>query len=141
MSLEPALNSLAPPNDLSRRWFLKAAAAVAAPCFVPGAALGLAGNVAASNRIAMGILGVGVRGADAIQRMLPLSDGQVVAVSDVRTPRREAAVRMVEGFYADAKARGSYQGCTAYHDFLGLLGGPISTPSSCACPTTGTASH
>ncbi len=108
---------------LSRRGFLIGTlAAAAAPQIVPAAALGLDGKVAANDRIVVGMLGVGVRGADALRRLLPLNDCQVVAVSDVRTPRRDAAVRTTESFYAAQKAKGSYQGCTGYHEFRELLG-------------------
>jgi predicted dehydrogenase len=68
------------------------------------------------------VLGVGVRGADALQRLLPLPDGQVVAISDVRSPRREAAVRMVQNFYATVAAKGTHRGCSDYRDFRDLLG-------------------
>jgi len=106
---------------VSRRRFLQASAAAAVPVFVPGAALGLSGQTAANDRIAVGMLGVGVRGADALKRLLPLADGQVVAVCDVRAPRREAAVRLTENFYAAEKAKGTYKGCAAYLDFRELL--------------------
>lgn len=68
MSWEKTLNLSSAGGGLSRRRFLKTAAAGAVPCFVPGAALGLAEKVAANDRITVGMLGVGVRGADAPAR-------------------------------------------------------------------------
>ena len=52
---------------INRRSFLRRTAAVALPCIVPSAALGLAGTVAPSNRIAMGFIGCGGRGSGGLQ--------------------------------------------------------------------------
>jgi len=108
--------------ETTRRDFLAgAAAALAAPCFVPAAVLGRSGRPAASERIAVGVIGTGGRGtADMIGIMAsPLS--QVVAVCDCRRPRLEAARKKVEGFYAEEAKGGSYKGCRAYGDFRELI--------------------
>ena len=67
---------------LSRRRFLGAAAALAAPYVVPAAALGKDGAAPANDRIAMGCIGPGGRGSANVSAFLASSETQVVAVCD-----------------------------------------------------------
>ena len=68
----------------SRRQFLQravlAGGALAAPCLIPGSALGLNGAVPPSERIVMGGMGVGNRGTGDLHWMLPEKDVQFVAI-------------------------------------------------------------
>ena len=68
-----------------RREFLKAiATTVAVPTIIGSSALGLAGTVAPSNRITMGLIGCGGHGTSwNLDRMLENPDQQVIAVCDV----------------------------------------------------------
>jgi hypothetical protein len=70
---------------LSRRRFLAAAGAgLAVPAVVPAAALGLAGSVAPSNRIGMGMIGLGRQSlAHNLPVFMRAADAQVVALCDV----------------------------------------------------------
>jgi hypothetical protein len=90
-------------NLLSRRRFLKRAAlagtVLAAPCIVPGSALGLNGAVPASERIVLGGIGVGGRGTGVLNWMLPEKDVQFVAICDAKKSQREAIKRMVDNRY------------------------------------------
>ncbi|MBN2309211.1 MAG: Gfo/Idh/MocA family oxidoreductase [Candidatus Hydrogenedentes bacterium] len=99
---------------LTRRNFVKAAAAcVVGPAVIPSSALGLAGTVAPSNRIAMGFIGLGGRGTGGMRTFLGLDDAQVVAVCDVDRGTREGArdlAKLPEG--------------AAYSDFRELLARP-----------------
>ncbi|MBT3200858.1 MAG: twin-arginine translocation signal domain-containing protein, partial [Phycisphaerales bacterium] len=75
-------------RPITRRGFLKGAAAVgaaiAAPTYIPAAALGKDGAVAASERIAMGFIGTGSHGVGVnLQTFLRLKDSQAVALCDV----------------------------------------------------------
>src|SRR5689334_572068 len=72
---------------LSRRQFLTraGAAAVAAPLFVPAHVLGQPGRPGPNGRIAIGVIGIGIRGKYQIANVPP--DGRVVAVCDWYTPR------------------------------------------------------
>src|SRR5438270_13450821 len=104
-------------SEISRRDFVKsaaAAAALAAPYFVPAFVFGAA---APSNRINVGCIGVGNQGFPNLQRFLKQRDCQVVAVCDVnrgshgyREPGdfygREPAKQAVERYYAEKKNAG-----------------------------------
>jgi len=45
-------------TELSRRCFMAAGAAIAAPYIIPASALGKDGNIAPSNRITIGVIGI-----------------------------------------------------------------------------------
>lgn len=85
------------PRGLSRRRFVSrgatAAAACAAPWFIPASALGLAEKPAPSNRVAVGMIGLG---RQALGRNLPVfmnsADCQVVALCDVDRWRLDPTV-------------------------------------------------
>ncbi len=103
-------------DAISRRGFLRKGAllvgSVGVPCVVPSAALGLAGTVAPSDRIAVGCIGMGIRGTQLANGLLENSDVQVVAVCDVSEDQRRKARTLVE--------RRSGRGCAAYNDFREL---------------------
>jgi predicted dehydrogenase len=104
-------------RKLTRRELLKRSAAgvvLAAPWFVPAAALGRAGKPAASERITLGALGIGPRGTYDLKAMLTQRDVQCVAVCDVQASRREAAKKLVDEHYQT-------KGCATYRDFHELL--------------------
>jgi myo-inositol 2-dehydrogenase/D-chiro-inositol 1-dehydrogenase len=114
-------------QSTTRRRFLKrtaalAGGAIAVPCFVPGSALGAEGRAAPSERIGVGMLGVGRQTvAYNLKAFLASPDTQVVAVCEVDAWRRENARQTTEKHYADQKASGTYKGCTAYGDFREVL--------------------
>ena len=111
----------------TRRTFLKrfaasAAGVVAAPCLVPGSAMGADGRAAPSERIAVGMIGVGRQTvAYNLKAFLNSPDTQVVAVCDVDAWRLENARKTTEKHYGDAKPSGRYRGCAAYGDFRKVL--------------------
>ena len=101
----------------TRRTFLAAAAvgAVAVPTIVSARALGReAGVAAASERITLGVIGIGPRCRYVLGSMLGLSDVQCVAIADVQKSRREAGKQLVDGKYGT-------QDCTLYGDLRELL--------------------
>ena len=69
-------------SGLKRRKFIGAAAASAAFTVVPGHLLGGQNFIPPSDKIAVGYLGLGIRGSIELMGMLPLDDFQVVAVCD-----------------------------------------------------------
>ena len=76
-----------------RRDFLKrSAAAVAAPLIVPAHALGR-GAVPPGEKIVLGGIGLGPRGAYDLKWILQEEDVRFVAVCDVQRKRAEAALR------------------------------------------------
>ena len=108
---------------LTRRDFLRgSAAAIAAPYLVPASALGLDGRPAPSERITVGILGMGSRGGNHLATFLSRGDTQVVAVCDPQQSHREAAQRKAEAKYADLTTAGTYKGCQSTADFREVLG-------------------
>src|SRR6516225_1130895 len=87
----------------SRREALRAAfgtgAIAASPLIVPASALGRGGAVAPSDRVTVGGLGIGSRGAADLKSFLSLADVQFIAVCDVRNERRETIKAMVDKKY------------------------------------------
>ena len=112
-------------KNVNRRTFLKgAAAAVAAPYFVPASALGRGGWKPPSERITVGFIGIGNMGGGHLGGFLDDKQVQVVAVCDVDAVKRKNAFNQVEGKYAADRQAGSYKGCTEYHEFEKLLERP-----------------
>jgi predicted dehydrogenase len=109
----------------SRRTFLKnvGAAAMAPLAFriIPASALGADGATPPSNRIALGLIGVGMVGQGHLRGFLHEAEAQVVAVCDVDRWRRENAQATTEQAYADRRTSGVYRGCAAYNDLRDLL--------------------
>ncbi|HOX02873.1 MAG TPA: Gfo/Idh/MocA family oxidoreductase [Candidatus Paceibacterota bacterium] len=102
----------------TRRSFLKrtlgAGAALAMPGFAPGA---LWGQNAPSNRITIGLIGMGLQMGGHRGGMTGRQDVQVLAVCDVHRGRLQAAKAAVESAYSQRTASGSYKGCAAYHEY------------------------
>jgi predicted dehydrogenase len=103
---------------LNRRELLRAAAAAGGALVLPrpvrAAAIGRDGQVAASERIVMGGIGIGGRGGYDLSILLQERDVQFVAVCDVQKTRREAAKNLVD-------ARNGNHDCAAYRDLRDLL--------------------
>jgi len=106
-------------KDITRRGFLRkvagvSAGAVAFPYIVPSSALGDAADVAPSNRIVMGCIGMGSMGAADMQGFLGKQEVQVVAVCDVDKTQRDKAKTVVDEKYKN-------QDCQAYLDFRDVI--------------------
>ncbi len=104
-----------------RRFLAGALAAVAAPRIIPASALGMNGQLAPSERITIGMLGVGNRGTGSLAAMRPLPDHQVVAIADCRRPRALNAQEMVNRTYAERLGQEQFKGCEIYNDFRDVL--------------------
>ena len=106
---------------LTRRGALKvtatAAVAAAFPSIVPARALGRGAVAAASERITLGVIGIGPRCTYDLKSMLAAPDVQCVAISDVQASRRKAGKKLVDGHYQN-------QDCMLYRDFRELLARP-----------------
>jgi predicted dehydrogenase len=117
----------------SRRRFLQlTATALAAPMIAPASILG-ASRTAPSNRITVGVIGLGAMGTSNLKNFLQQEDAQVVAVCDVHDLHyrdlqaddgkplgREPARELVVKHYAEARKENSYKGCDTYSDFREL---------------------
>ena len=110
-------------HNISRRGFLTGtlAASAVGPLVLPAAVLGRGGQVPPSERITIGVIGVGNRGRHSLNAMRPLPDHQVVAIAEARRDRGESACQMTEEFYAERLGKTSYSGCKLYSDFRDVL--------------------
>jgi len=108
---------------ITRRRFVKTAlAAAAAPYIVPGSALGAAGATAPSNRVTIGMIGVGRQGTIAnLRTFLSFDDVHVPVVCDVDAWRAENARKMVDETYAKKARSGAAKGCDTCKDFRDVL--------------------
>ena len=115
-------------RQVSRRTFLKgtaaaAAGATAAPIVLPSSALGLDGTTAPSNRIAVGMIGVG---RQVLAYNLPFfmaqPDCEVVALCDVDRWRLEVTEERTASYYGGRKNRcPKVPKCPRYIDFRKVL--------------------
>jgi Oxidoreductase family, NAD-binding Rossmann fold/Oxidoreductase family, C-terminal alpha/beta domain len=110
------------PNPVTRRTFLKRAATaasgvVAVPYFIPARALGRDGNVAPSNRIVLGAIGIGNRGTYVLECFVHEPGVQFVAICDVKESRRQAVKKKADEQYGN-------QDCAMYRDLRDLLARP-----------------
>ena len=101
-------------QTISRRTILKSAAISAAPWLVPAAALGNEGRPAPSNRLTMGMIGLGSMGMRHVKGFLQEDDSQIIGVCDVDAKRRAEAVAEVNKHYAN-------QDCAQYNDFRDII--------------------
>lgn len=89
------------PKSVSRRRFIRNAAvssavASALPTIIPASALGRDGSVAPSERIALGVIGIGPRCRYVLNGMLSHKDVHCVAIADVQANRRDAGKQHVD---------------------------------------------
>jgi predicted dehydrogenase len=105
-------------RNLTRRDLLResasAGAALAAPWIVSAAALGRDGKTAPSERITLGVIGIGPRCTYDLQAILKQPDVQCVAVCDVQASRLQAAKKLVDEHYHN-------KDCVTYRDFHELV--------------------
>jgi len=108
-------------ENLTRRDVLRlslaAGAAVNLPWLVPAAALGGENRAAPSERITLGVIGIGPRATYDLGGMLKQPDCQCVAVCDVQASRRDAGKKLVDKHYGN-------KDCAVYRDFRQLLARP-----------------
>lgn len=105
-------------TQIRRRTFLQstvaAGAATAVASFVPATALGRQGATAPSEKITLGVIGIGPRCTYDMKSILPMGDVQCVAIADVQASRRDAGKKLVDDHYKNAD-------CKLYRDFRELL--------------------
>lgn len=110
------------PNKQSRREFVSSTSiataatftANALPMIVPASALGRDGNTAPSERINLGIVGIGPRCRYVLKGMLKHDDMRCVAIADVQESRRDIGKKLVDDHYEN-------QACKLYRDFREVL--------------------
>ncbi len=118
---------MAKSGRVSRRRFLKQTAAAAGsavlfPAIIPSSVLGADGQVAPSNRITMGVIGVGDHGTNVdLRGLLHQKDCQIVALCDVDSDNLARGVDITAQAYADRKASGEFKGTFTTGDFRELI--------------------
>lgn len=95
-----------------RRNFLKTATAVAA---FPAVASALPRPSSASERINLGVIGIGPRCTYDLKSMLNFDDVRCIAIADVQASRRDAGKKLVDGHYGNSDLQ-------LHRDFRELLG-------------------
>lgn len=120
---------------MNRRVFLRntgfAAAAVGIPTIVPSSVFG---KSAPSNRITIGMIGLGrqgygqnLQGANLtaigvrIPGILETAEAQVIAVCDTDNWRMTNARETIEKYYAQKTTSGNFKGCSVFADFRELI--------------------
>jgi predicted dehydrogenase len=106
------------PSDMTRRDVLRhsiaASAAISLPWVISSRALGGEGAVAPSEKITLGVIGIGPRCTYDLRAMLGLPDVQCVAIADVQAGRRDAGKALVDQHYGN-------KDCALYRDMRELL--------------------
>jgi len=107
-------------KSITRRSLFKKSAGIALgavgfPYVVQSSALSRAGGVAASERIAVGCVGVGPQGTYVMRNFLSQNDCRVVAICDLKEPRRAEVSNVVNQHYGN-------DDCAAYTDFREIVG-------------------
>ncbi|MBM3892184.1 MAG: Gfo/Idh/MocA family oxidoreductase, partial [Verrucomicrobia bacterium] len=111
-------------NRMNRREFLKRSATVIAPCLISSWARGAEDGAPPSERIGIGVIGIGCMGRGHLHLLANHPAVQLVAVCDVDRLRRDNAKTYVEETYAAERAKATYRGCAAYNDYRELLARP-----------------
>jgi predicted dehydrogenase len=106
------------PQNASRRDFLRDAAAVTAAASLAGVFPSVAAaqerKVPLSERINLGVVGIGPRCTYDLTSMLQFDDVRCVAIAEVQASRREAGKSLVDSHYGN-------QDCKLYRDFREML--------------------
>jgi len=103
--------------NFSRRTFILGAGA--------GAAGLLLGKASPSNRINVGVIGIGRQTVHVnLPQFFSMPDVQVTALCDVDAWRLANAQKQVEDAYAQQSASGAFKGCVTYKDYRELLANP-----------------
>ena len=114
-------------GNVTRRHFLTrtaAASLLAVPWIIPASARGANGAVAPSERINVGLIGIGAMGSGHLNVLVSRPETQLLAVCDPDPVRRNSARQRVEDGYAAQRAAGTFKGCTAHSDYREILARP-----------------
>ncbi len=113
-------------NSISRRAFLsRATVLAAAPYIVSARALGRApGRLAASERLTIGMIGVGNMGSGHFETFLGNSEVEIVAICDVDAVKRDKYAQRASERYGAEKHAGTHGGVQTYNEYEELLARP-----------------
>ncbi len=122
------------PTQNRRHFLTSAATAVAAPAILSRSALNALGQTPPSDRITIGVVGLGSRGFNLIDDFLGHSEAQIVAVCDVdrwhyrdrpwgtgTAYGRQPAAQKINAAYSQRKSGSTLKGVQLYSDFRELI--------------------
>jgi predicted dehydrogenase len=102
-------------QGISRRAFIKSASVgIAVPFIISSSTLGRDGRPAPSNRLTLGLIGLGSMGLRHVKGFLQEDDCEIIAVCDVDAGRLKAAAGEINKHYGN-------EDCARYHDFRELI--------------------
>ena len=110
-------SKLQPRREFLRKSAIATAATITAgsfPMIVPASVLGKDGHTAPSERVSLGVVGVGPRCRYVLAGMMPHADVQCIALSDVQKSRREEGKKLVDEHYGN-------NDCKLHRDFREIL--------------------
>jgi predicted dehydrogenase len=108
-------------KEITRKEFLKGAAAFGLSTIVPSSVLGKKDTVPPSERINVGMIGCGNITKHAHSRYINNPKAQLLAVCDPFELKRVKKKNTVDAEYARIKNLTNYKGCLAYNDFRDML--------------------
>lgn len=97
-----------------RRFLANSVVASSAPWIVSSKAFAAGDAIAPSDKITLGVIGIGPRCTYDMKSILTLPDVQCVAIADVQQSRRDAGKKLVDTYYGNSD-------CKLYRDFRELL--------------------
>ncbi len=117
---------MAPKSSVTRRTFLKRAAAISGaslfPALIPASAWGANGIVAPSNRIALGFIGLGDHGKTVnLTDFLAWPDAQVTALCDVDSDRLRDARLALQTLLPKEEGVKAFEGCFTTGDWREVI--------------------
>jgi predicted dehydrogenase len=110
---------------ISRRQFIKragaAGAALSMPTIVPASVLGRGGQKPPSEKLSIGMIGMGYQARGHRSFLLAHPDTRVVAIAEVDAKRREESRQAIDTWYEDGIKAGTSKACDAYVDYRELI--------------------
>jgi predicted dehydrogenase len=101
--------------NTTRRDFIRGCVSAASVATIATSqVIGREGKIAPSDKLTLGVIGIGPRCTYDLKAMLPFQDVRCVAIADVQAKRREAGKILVDKHYGN-------QDCALYRDFRELL--------------------
>jgi predicted dehydrogenase len=106
----------------NRRTFLKhAAMSMAVPTIISSTAMGKGSIPAPSERVNIGVIGIGLRGTPLLHENLYNNNTQVVAISDCFASKRQKGQKIIADYYTKRDGKVKSNVSTAYADFREML--------------------
>jgi predicted dehydrogenase len=108
-------------SGITRKQFIQKAAVLSAFFIVPRHVLGGIGYVPPSDKITLGFIGAGRQSLNLQKSFLPLTNAQIVAVSDVYEAKVNNFANLVNTYYTQNASQQQHTGTKTYHDYKDIL--------------------